>query len=101
MKAVRPIRGIQVTEHELEFVRQIKGVQVKDLITKFFYNQNQLCFQIMLHLEGGETVHFQEFTDYGAYKKALGALQQARENDTVIKIPGKNMRNAELTSKVA
>jgi hypothetical protein len=41
-------------------------------------------------VEGGETVLFQEFSDYAEYKKVFGDLQAARKNDAVIKIPKKN-----------
>ena len=90
MNAIRPVHGIQVREHEINFVRQIHGVQVKDIITKFFYQGNQLCFHILLHVESGETVLFQEFDDYSEYKKVFGDLQAASANDIVIKIPKKN-----------
>lgn len=85
----------------MKFVRQIRGVQVKDLITKFFYQNNQLCFQILLHLEGGKTVLFKEFADYSGYKRAMATLHDAREKDTVIKISKKNMKSTAPSSNVA
>ena len=86
MDVVLPGKGIQVVEHEMKFVRQTRGVQVKDLVTKYFYQNNQLSFQIILHLEGGETVLFEEFSDYGNYKKSMNSLQEAKTNGSIIKI---------------
>lgn len=88
-------------EHELNFVQQIQGVHVKDVITKFFYKENQLCFQLLLHVEGGDTLLFQEFSDYSAYKQTLEVLHKAKANDAVVKIPGKKRLNNPLAAKVA
>ena len=89
MNAVHSGKGIQIVEHEMDFVQRIRSVQVKDLVTKFFYQENQLCFQIFLHLEGGESILFEEFADYGSYKKSMSSLQDAKANGSIIKIPKK------------
>lgn len=82
-------------------IRQIHGGYVKDLITKFFYKNNYLCFQILLHLEGGETLPYQEFNDYAEYKKVFTDLQQAKVSGVAIKFPEKNFKPEYLVSKVA
>ena len=81
--------------------RSIHGREVKDLITKFFYSGNFLCFHILLQLEGGEKVFFQEFTDYAEYKKSFGALQEARKDGGFIHIPINNLPNIARTSNLA
>ena len=101
MNAVRPGKGIQVLEHEMEFVQQIRGVEVKDLVTKYFYRENQLCFQIILHLEGGETLLFKEFSGYGKYKAAMDELLAAQADGSIIKIPKGRPLDAPPSSKVA
>lgn len=71
-------------------IQNIKGRQVKDLITKFFYKDNHLCFQILLHLNNNRTIVFQEFTDYTEYKSVFNALQQARAKNSILKFPNDN-----------
>ncbi len=68
-------------------VRHINGNQVKELITKFFYRDNHLCFQIILHLDNGEMVAHQEFSDYAEYRAAFNALQKARTEKLPITFP--------------
>jgi hypothetical protein len=43
----------------------------------------------MLHLEGGETVVYEEFVDYGSYRKSMNSLQEAKANGSIIKISRK------------
>ena len=85
----------------MNVVRNIQGGQVKDLITKFFYRDNHLCFQILLHLEGNETVIYKEFTDYSEYKNAFNELQQIRSKNRGLVIPNKNLKNEVSKVKVA
>jgi hypothetical protein len=85
----------------MSVVRNIQGGQVKDLITKFFYRDNHLCFQILLHLEGNETIIYKEYIDYSEYKKAFNELQQIRSKNKGLTVPNKNI-NLEVTNvKVA
>lgn len=79
----------------------IHGGQVKDLITKFFYRDNFLCFQILLQMTGGEIVLFREFTDYAEYKKIFSDLQRVKNSDAFIDIPKSNLKNMSATIKVA
>ncbi len=72
--------------------RKLKGEQVKDLITKFFYRDSYLCFQIMLHLDSNETVVYKEYLDYTEYKKAFKELQQIRTKNQVFIIPNKSLK---------
>jgi len=85
MNAVHPVKGIQKVSHEMAHVHQTKGVQVRDVVTKFFYQGNQLSFQIILQLEGGESILFGEYSDYGSYKKSLKTLQDAKADGSIIK----------------
>lgn len=80
---------------------EIHGNKVKDLITKFFYRDSHLCFHILLHVDGGETVFFREFTDYAEYKKAFSDLQQARLNNIIINVPKKNLATNSIVAKMA
>ena len=54
-------------------------VNFQDLITKFYYKQNILCFQIILKTESNENVPYREFTDYNEYKMAFEMLSQRKQ----------------------
>lgn len=82
-------------------MKQIHGAEVKDLVTKFFYRGNQLCFQIILQVDGGERIPYKEFSDYAEYKKAFSELQQQKGNPTMIKFPEKSVASTGSTSNVA
>jgi hypothetical protein len=101
VNAVRHINGLNDAEFGMNLGDDIHGYKVKDLITKFFYRNSHLCFHILLHVDGGETVFFREFTDYAEYKKAFSELQQARLNNMIINIPKKNMVSANLLENLA
>ena len=53
-------------------------VRFQDLITKFYYKQNHLCFQIILNVGKNEMVPYQEFTDYAEYKIAFEKLSKMK-----------------------
>ena len=99
--AVRHNTGIIEPEFGMKLGDGIHGQKVKDLITKFFYRNSHLCFQILLLVDGGDTVFFREFTDYAEYKKAFSELQQARLNNIVINIPKKNLNKVALAENLA
>ena len=101
VNAVGHINGIMEPEFGMNLSEDIQGNKVKDLITKFFYRNSHLCFHILLMLNGGETVFFQEFTDYAEYKKAFSDLQQARLNNMIISIPKKNLTLANIVENLA
>jgi hypothetical protein len=82
-------------------MKQITGNQIKDLVTKFFYKENHLCFQILVRLEGNTLIPFQEFEDYGEYKRVFGELQLATVNGSILSLLEKKFRLEPARSKVA
>lgn len=101
VNTVKQIHGLKEAEFNMNISNEIHGNKVRDLITKFFYRDSHLCFHILLHVDGGETVFFREFTDYAEYKKAFSDLQQARLNNIIINIPRKNLTATNFIAKVA
>ncbi|MCC6722904.1 MAG: hypothetical protein IT258_00240 [Saprospiraceae bacterium] len=91
VNAVRHNNELREAEFGTNMVEAISGHRVKDLVTKFFYRNSNLCFHILLHVDGGDTVLFREFTEYAEYRKAFSELQQAKFNNMIINIPKKNM----------
>ena len=74
--------------YDYNFMQQIKGTQIKNLITKFYYSGNQLCFQILIHCESDHTIKYRDYSDYSAYKKAYDKLLKAKSEGALISIPG-------------
>jgi hypothetical protein len=101
VNAVRHIHGLKDADFGMNIGAEIHGHKVRDLITKFFYRDSHLYFHILLHVDGGETVFFREYTDYAEYKKAFSDLQQARLNNIVISVPKKNLAASGVIAKVA
>ena len=82
-------------------MNSIHGTEVKDIITKFFYRSNHLCFQILIRIENGEMVPYREFTDFSEYKKNFSELQQAKAKGTVVKVLEKTFAPGFAVPKVA
>lgn len=99
--SVRQIHGLNEFAFGLGTDLEIRGNNVKDLITKFFYRDSNLCFHILLHVDGGETVFFREYVDYAEYKKAFSDLQQAKLNNGLIHVQKKKLTSGEPLAKVA
>ncbi len=65
-------------------MNSIKGTQIKNLITKFYYNDNHLCFQILIQCENDKTIVYNEYTDYSVYKTEYNKLLEMKaENASV------------------
>jgi hypothetical protein len=62
---------------------------VKDIITKFFYKDNQLCFQILIRLPIGSLYFWGEYKDFADYKKNFISLQKAKESGIMVELPEK------------
>ena len=77
-------------------MQRIKGIQIKNLITKFFYKENHLCFQILIHFGSDETVSYREFSDYATYKNEYNKLLSAKAENTLISIPGNKSKTTNL-----
>lgn len=71
----------------MENVSVINGQDVQNLITKFYYNDNHLCFQILLYLGVEQTIPYKEFTDYAEYKKVYSELMTAKTSNQPISVP--------------
>ena len=61
--------------------------KVKNLITKFYYRDNHLCFQILIKCEADQTIVYREYTDYNLYKKEYDQLLQAKTNNQMVMVP--------------
>ncbi len=71
-------------ENIMENFRTIHSSKIENLITKFYYKKNHLCFQILLNCEGNETKLYKEFNDYAQYKAAYNKLLEMKKLDELI-----------------
>lgn len=69
----------------------INGANIQNLITKFYYKNNHLCFQILLYLGVESTLPYKEFTDYAEYKKVYTELMNAKANNETVELPQNNL----------
>ena len=63
-----------------------KARMVEQLITKFFYRNNQLFFQILLNGKDNFTITYGEYTDYTTYKKVYNQLLCCKATNTPVNI---------------
>lgn len=69
----------------------VNGADIQNLITKFYYKNNHLCFQILLYLGVESTLPYKEFTDYTEYKKVYTELMNAKANNQTVELPQNNL----------
>ena len=62
----------------------IKGTHIKNLITKFYYKNNHLCFQILIHCEDNKTIVYNEYTDYDEYKNEYNKLLETKSENASV-----------------
>lgn len=67
--------------------KTINGAQINNLITKFYYKENHLCFDILIKLESKTTIPYKVFTDYSEYRDAFNDLLTVKSNNELINIP--------------
>lgn len=74
----------------------IRGEQIKNLVTKFYYQNNHLCFQIFLLFDQDRSLIYSEHTDYAEYKKTYGDLLNAKTNNLSLELPKNNLETSSL-----
>ena len=78
-------------------MNRIKGTQIKNLITKFYYKDNHLCFQILLHCENDKTIVYNEYTDYAEYKKEYNKLLETKSEDAFVDLPNDGVQSSNMS----
>lgn len=64
----------------------IAASDIINLITLFYYKNNHLRYQILIHLSGERTIVFGEYDNYKEYKAEFEKLQNQRKNNFQIQI---------------
>ncbi len=67
-------------------IMSILPVDIINLITLFYYKNNHLRYQILLHLTGERTVVFGEYLNYKEYKEQFEVLQNKRKDQKSIQL---------------
>jgi len=58
--------------------------KIDDLITRFFYKEEQLYFRIMIKLNGGTMLSYSDYADYNEYKKAYARLVEKKRSGNAV-----------------
>ena len=64
----------------------ISSSDIINLITLFYYKNNHLRYQILIHLSGERTIIYAEYENYKEYKSEFEKLQNQRKNNFNIQI---------------
>ena len=67
--------------------QMLNGAEVENLITKFYYKNNHLCFQILIQCGLENMIAYKEYSDYAEYKTAYSQLIDMKTNNESITIP--------------
>ena len=74
----------------------LSGSEIKNLITKFYYKNNHLCFQILLSMEKGNMLNYKEYSDYTEYKNAFNELMGLKAQNAAITIEQSNYQTTDI-----
>ncbi len=79
----------------------MKTIETKSLLTKFFYKNEHLFFQILVQGESKTDV-YGEYDDYSDYKASFDTLQRNLTNGSALKLVSDNyMKTGNRFAKVA
>ena len=59
----------------------ISGRAIKNIVTKFYYKGNNLCFQILIDIDEAQLFCYKEYTDYSAYKKDYTTIKKIKSGN--------------------
>ena len=64
----------------------LRGKEIKNILTRFFFKKNEPCFQIILELDDRKEI-LAEYTSYPKYKRKMEVLKMEIENNQMIELP--------------
>ncbi len=74
----------------------LSGNEIKNLITKFYYKNNHLCFQILLSMDKGNMLQYNEYADYNEYKLAFNELMSLKTGNSTIELKQLNYETSDI-----
>lgn len=81
----------------MENFQTIQSSKIENLITKFYYKQNHLCFQILLNCTDKETRFYKEFKDYTLYKEEYNKLLQMKASGEMVLVEEETIQETHLS----
>jgi hypothetical protein len=72
----------------------MKTIETKSLLTKFFYKNEHLYFQILVQSESNTDV-YGEYDDYSDYKATFDMLQRNLTGNSALKLVADNYMKAD------
>ena len=73
-------KQIQRKQDTIRVMQTMKGHQLENIITRFYYKQKELYFQIILQLRDKKVI-YSEYNDYSKYKMQLQQLLNIKETN--------------------
>jgi len=78
-------------------MQTVHSSKIKNLITKFYYKENHLCFQIILNCDNNEQRLYKEYNDYAAYKAAYNQLLNVKAAEEFVLVEGEEATATHLS----
>ncbi len=75
----------------------IQSSKIKNLITKFYYKENELWFKVLVNYENGETRLYKEYSDYTLYKDAYNNLLNVKNAEEYFLVDEKTTPKTHLS----
>ena len=81
----------------MENKQTIHSSKIKNLITKFYYKDNHLCFQILLNCDNDVPRLYKEFVDYTQYKSEYNRLLEVKAANEYILLQGEEVNSTHMS----
>jgi hypothetical protein len=69
---------------------------ISQVLTKYFYINSQLCYEILIQTNEGKTFVVEDYTNYTDYKRAVMVLEEKLNSGTVIEVKQYSVENSML-----
>jgi hypothetical protein len=66
----------------------IWGSEIENVLTRFFFNDKEPCFQIVLQIDNRDII-YGEFDSYKSYKNIINTLRTAKKDNLKIMLSSK------------
>lgn len=64
----------------------IHNTDINQILTKYFYEDNQLCYQIMVQTKNNELYNLEKYVNYSEYMRAFAQIEERFKSGMVIEI---------------
>lgn len=71
---------------------------INQILTKYFYQSTQLCYQILVQTNDGISHIIEEHNSYSDYKRAIVLIEERLKSGTVIEVKQYSTENSMLSA---